>query len=231
MKKYEHLFFDFDHTLWDFETNSRQALTKLYYEFNLRQFNIQSPEHFIDTYLPINYQLWADYRDGKIDAPTVKLKRFKDTLQQFGVVDLDFVKQVKAFYLNELPLGGALMPTVIDTLTTLQEHYTLHVVTNGFKAVTAEKMKHCQIGHFFQSVLSAEEVGVLKPNPLVFEMALSNNNANVQHSLYIGDNIIADVQGARGVGMDQVFFNPEQTAHAEQPTYEIKLMSELLNFL
>jgi len=194
---YEHLFFDWDHTLWDFETNSRQVLNNIFYEYNLRQFGILSPEHFMDVYMPINYRMWKMFREGEIDTQTVKYKRFEETF----------------------------------TLTELKGQFQMHVVTNGFLEVTEHKIKHSDIGSFFQTILSAEEVGVLKPNPAVFYEAFKRSGATAENSLFIGDNLIADVQGAQSVGMHQVYFNPEKEAHNETPTFEISDMKELVTLL
>ena len=226
--KYQHIFFDLDHTLWDFDRNSKAALSDVYYEFDLRQFQIASPQHFQEVYGPINERMWVQYRLGEIDAETVKIGRFRESLKRFGVVDEDLVRAAKSFYLNQLPLKGYLMPNTKEALTYLQTKYKLHVVTNGFRAVTERKIAHSDIGAFFESTLSAEEVGVLKPNRAVFDRALSMNNATTDNSLFVGDNLIADVQGAQGVGMDQVFFNPHQKAHNETPTFEIKDMKEMV---
>ncbi len=228
---YKHLFFDWDHTLWDFEANSIKVLEEIYYHYNLRQFNVLSPQHFIDTYMPINYYMWTKFREGKIDAETVKFQRFAMTFKEFGVIDDQLIADVKSFYLQELPKGGFLMPNVIDMLNELQNEFQLHIVTNGFLEVTNEKLKYSQIAHYFETVLSAEEVGVLKPNQAVFHEALRRANATVTDSLFIGDNLIADVQGARNVGMNQVFFNPDQRQHDEQPTFEISDMKELVGIL
>lgn len=231
MKKYKHLFFDLDHTLWDFEQNSRQALTSIYYEFDLRQWQIQSPDHFIDTYHPINYQMWADYREGKIDAPTVKRKRFQDTLKQFGLISESVITDVENYYMQHLPNGGTLMPNVVQMLQKFHQHFDLHIVTNGFRAITDVKLRKSKIQHFFQLILSAEEVGVLKPNAKVFHTAIHKTGATVENSLFIGDNLIADIQGAKSVGMDQVFYNPEKKFHNETPTYEITDMKELVDLV
>lgn len=224
---YNHLFFDLDHTLWDFEQNSYLALESIYFEFDLRKYNILSTDHFIEVYNPINYSLWTAYRNGEIDAETVKYKRFQDTFKQFGVVDEATTHKIKESYMNQLPFGGALMPNTIEMLTELHAEYKLHIVTNGFKEISNQKLKHSGITDYFHSVLSAEEVGVLKPNAKVFETALINNKARNTESLFIGDNLIADVQGAQKVGMDQVFYNPEKIHHSETPTYEIDCLSSI----
>lgn len=229
--QYKHLFFDLDHTLWDFEANSKAALTAMYYDLDLRQLGILSPEQFVDVYLPINYKYWAAYREGRLSAEAIKFKRFEDTYKKFGGASEKLIQNSRDYYLKELPKKGALMPNVLNVLGELKNEFQLHVVTNGFRAVTKHKMERSKLVPFFNSVLSAEDVGVLKPNKKVFETALINNNAQVQESLFIGDNLIADVQGARSVGMDQVYFNPEKEQHSEDPTYEIHDMIELLPLL
>lgn len=228
---YKHLFFDLDRTLWDFEANSTATLTAMYYDLDLRQLGILSPEQFIDVYLPINYTCWAAYREGRLSASEIKLKRFEDTYKKFGGASEKLIQKSRDYYLKELPNNGALMPNVTHVLSELQNDFHLHIVTNGFKTVTQFKMQKSKITPFFNSILSAEEVGVLKPNKKVFETALEKNNAQVYESLFIGDDLVADVQGAQSVGMDQVYFNPKKHVHTEQPTYEIRNMSEMLTLL
>ncbi len=229
--QYKHLFFDWDHTLWDFETNSERSLTSIYYEFDLRRFGLQSPQHFIDTYKPLNKKLWTEFREGKIDAQTVKIKRFQECLKQFSLTDLELIRQIKSFYLEELPKGGDLMPNVEESLELLSKQYTLHIVTNGFLEVTQQKIQHSSIAKLFTTILSAEEVGVLKPNKKVFEEAFKRANATAKNSLFIGDNLIADIQGPKRVGMHQVFYNPNRQSHSESPTYEISDIKELIDLL
>lgn len=231
MSKYKHLFFDLDHTLWDFEHNSKKALTSVFYECDLRRMNVQSPDHFIETYLPINYQMWSAYRRGEIDAQEVKHLRFQNTLKKFGLVSQSMVKDVGDAYLAHLPRGGNLMPNVLHILKKLHAHYRLHVVTNGFQAITKVKLQNSGITDFFQLVLSAEEVGVLKPDKRVFQTAVNKTKAKVEESLFIGDSIIADIEGASSFGMDQVFYNPKNKQHQAEPTYEITDMAELESIL
>ncbi len=231
MKRYQHIFFDWDHTLWDFEANSAQAMEKLYYAFDFRQFGILSPQHFVDIYQPINYQLWKAFREGEIDAQTVKIKRFQEALKVFSVYDQTLISEIKSYYLNELPKPGILMPSVRECLDQLSAKYQLHCVTNGFLEVTQQKLKHSQLHHYFDTILSAEEVGVLKPHPKIFAEALRRAEATVEQSLFIGDNLIADIQGAQNMGIDQVFYNPKQVEHKGKPTYEIAHFDELLGLL
>lgn len=226
--QYKHIFFDLDHTLWDFDKNAKASLTDVFYKFDLRRFGVKNVEHFQEIYMPINQRMWGEYRRGEIDAETVKIGRFQETFKLFNVVDHGLTKEVKEFYLKQLPVKGALMPNTLDTLNYLKSKYELHIVTNGFRAVTDEKISFSNIGSFFKSTLSAEEVGVLKPNKEVFERALSMNNTNSTESLFVGDSIIADVEGARGVGMDQVLFNPHKKAHTSNPTYEISDIGEMM---
>jgi len=229
--RYKHIFFDLDHTLWDFDKNAKASLTDVFYEFDLRRFGVRDTHHLQEVYMPINQRMWGEYRRGEIDAETVKFGRFRETLKQFNVLDTGIAMEIKEFYLKQLPTKGALMPNTMETLEYLKGKYKLHIVTNGFRAVTDEKISFSNIGGFFESTLSAEEVGVLKPNKKVFMKAFEMNNAHAAESLFVGDSIVADVEGAQQVGMDQVYFNPHRKAHESSPTYEVFDIGELTNFL
>ncbi len=229
--QYKHIFFDLDHTLWDFDRNARGALHEVYYQFDLRRIGALSPQHFIDVYMPINERMWGEYRQGKIDAETIKIARFKETFKKFGFLDGDTVKKVKSAYLEFLPRQGHLIEGVQSLLEYLKPKYFLHIVTNGFKAVSIEKLGHANINSFFKSSLSAEEVGYLKPDVRVFKTALKNNKARAEESLFVGDHLEADVIGAANAGMDQVYFNPKGKAHNFKPTFEISEMAELCELL
>ena len=96
---------------------------------------------------------------------------------------------------------------VINRVTYINEKYNLHIITNGFSQVQFTKLKKSKLAPFFATVTSSEEVGVKKPNPLVFTTALLKAGATAQSSVMIGDTFDADILGAEGVGMDTIFFN------------------------
>jgi len=229
--KYKHLFFDLDHTLWDFEGNASLSLDDVYHEFDLRRFGIISAEQFKQTYFPINDRMWAQYRRGELTSAEIKIERFRETLKKFSVLDHDLVAEIKEFYLKSLPLKGRLMPGATQVLDKLQGKAALHIVSNGFLAITKEKIKYSGIQKYFDVVLSAEEVGVLKPNQKVFEEAFRRANASASESIYIGDSLEADVRGPRNVGMDQIYYNVHSKPHDESPTHEVNHLLDIAEIL
>ena len=65
--QYEHIFFDLDHTLWDFETNSKEALFELADKYKLLERGVDSMDNFLVEYFIINEKLWDGYRKGTVE--------------------------------------------------------------------------------------------------------------------------------------------------------------------
>jgi putative hydrolase of the HAD superfamily len=230
-KPYKHLFFDLDHTLWDFETNSKVVLEGIYEEMNLGQYNIPSFEVFHKIYLPINGQYWARYHHKLLPKEELRVGRFMETLRRFDIDDIVLAKTIAHYYTDRSPQQSALMPDAIETLEYLLPKYEMHIITNGFEEVQSIKLKSSKLERFFKQVFISEKVGHQKPTPEIFLHAMQACSAIAAESLMIGDNMQTDIAGARAVGMDQVFFNPHKTKHRDKATYEIAELKELRGIL
>jgi putative hydrolase of the HAD superfamily len=159
------IFFDLDHTLWDFETNSNKAFEKL---LDKHQMPV-SIKHFLEVYEPINYQYWVDYAKGLKTKDEVKYNRLKDTFKALNVdVTNELIEILANEYLDFLKKESALMPGTVEILDYLKGKYRLHILTNGFLEVQADKMTNSGIAHYFEHVITSESVGKLKPHPEVF---------------------------------------------------------------
>ncbi|WP_417588661.1 YjjG family noncanonical pyrimidine nucleotidase [Owenweeksia hongkongensis] len=229
--KYNHLFFDLDHTLWDFEANSRLTLLDLFVKHNLEQQLKTEYEDFYKSYIKVNDGKWALYRTGGITKEQLRLERFRDTFSTFGYVDNEFAAVFESEYLSICPHKTQLLPGTEELLEYLRKRYELHVITNGFLETQKIKMKESGLELFFQSMISSEEIGVNKPAPQIFEKSLKRTGADSKTSLMIGDSLHADILGAQSFGMDQVFYNPLKVKHNERPTFEISHLLEMKNFL
>jgi putative hydrolase of the HAD superfamily len=226
MSRYQHIFFDLDHTLWDFERNSRETLKQIFENFHLDA-ACESAADFIEAYERINEQLWAQYRAGRLDKPTLRNSRFKFVLESIAPDLLNLATDMNEYYLHESPRKPHLMPGAAEILDALAEQYPLHIITNGFEEVQQVKMKVSGLEPYFNTRTISEKIGVLKPHPKVFLSALELANAKSMESIYVGDHLESDVLGSKNVGMDQVYFNPSKVEHGEQPTYEISKLLEL----
>lgn len=230
-KKYKHLFFDLDHTLWDFDTNSQIVLREIYAEYDLGKYGIASYEAFHDMYLPINSQYWARYHHGLLTKDQLRIGRFVETLRRFRVDDIALATAISTHYTERSPYQTTLFPEAKETLDYLYTKYDLHIITNGFEEIQDVKIRQSGLDHYFKHIFISEIVGHQKPQPQIFLHAMEVAGASVSESLMIGDNMQTDIAGAKAVGMDQVFFNPHLNKTREKATYEIAELKQLRDLL
>jgi YjjG family noncanonical pyrimidine nucleotidase len=221
------VFFDLDHTLWDFERNSALAFQtvlkghKVDVELNL----------FLKHYIPLNKSYWEKYRNEELTQAQLRYGRLKDTFDQLGYVINDAtIDLLSEAYIMELPMNNHLYDGALEVLDYLQSEYRLHIITNGFQSVQDGKLKNSGIGNYFYTVTNSETAGVKKPNPLIFQKALELAQCQPQNALMIGDCLEADIQGALNVGMEAIFFNEfniEVPSHVRQIVHLTELKAIL----
>jgi len=208
VRKYRHLFFDLDHTLWDFRTNSRAVLLELHAELKLEERGI--PEAgFASVYEAVNAELWKSYDGGVIPKDVLRALRFRKSLEHFKVKDARLAKQLEETYMDRCPNRSALNPGVFELLQALRQHYRMHIITNGFLETQTLKLAASGIRPFFDVLLTSEQAGANKPSARIFRHALRSAGAKTSESLMIGDNVVADIAGARNAGIDQAHYSPE----------------------
>jgi putative hydrolase of the HAD superfamily len=230
--KYKHLFFDLDHTLWDFDANARLTIEQLHIDFNLPEKGIHDFDRFHRNYLVHNERLWAEYRTGHIKQDELRLKRMWLSLLDFGIDDEELARQMGELFLQLLPTRTLLFPDTLDVLHYLQEkHYHLHLITNGFEQTQHKKLQSSGLAPFFNVVVTSECSNSLKPQKEIFDYALNKTGAAVAESLMIGDALDVDVAGAFNVGMDAVHVNYNRVEQDIKPTYTIYHLKELKDFL
>ncbi|MGB0176192.1 MAG: YjjG family noncanonical pyrimidine nucleotidase, partial [Owenweeksia sp.] len=174
---------------------------------------------------------WDKYRQGEIDKATLRTQRFSKTLLVFGHNDSELGSKLDMEYLEISPHQTALIPDTLEVLEYLAPRYELHILTNGFTEIQDIKLTKSGLKPFFRHIITSESVGVNKPHIRVFEESLKRTGARKNHSIMIGDNLGADIVGARNCGMDQVYFNPAEIPHKEEVTFEIRKLKELLRIL
>jgi len=225
--KYHHLFFDLDHTIWDFDKNAEETLQELFVEYDLPKLGLHSAELFIQTYTRNNHQLWADYHVGKITKATLREMRFKKTFLEMGVSPEVIPVQFEDDYVRICPTKTNLFEGAHETLQYLHGKYTLHLITNGFKESQDAKINGTGIGKYFDQIIVSEDVGVNKPDPAIFQHALNMAGAEKSTSIMIGDSLEADVMGALNFGMDAIYFNPAGLPKPEYIPLQISNLNEL----
>jgi putative hydrolase of the HAD superfamily len=229
MPAYKHLFFDLDHTLWDFDANAKSTLSELFTEFELHLKVTPVFEDFYRKYLYHNEILWERYQKGFISAEELKWKRMWRTLLEFKIGNEVLSKNLSQRFLEILPTKKEVFPYAIDILTYLKEKkYSLHLITNGFEKTQWTKLHNSGMAHFFTHVITSEGSNSLKPKKEIFDYALLTANASLAESIMIGDNLDADIQGALNAGMDCIFVNHiNVTGNLIKPTYTVTHLDQL----
>ncbi len=215
------VFFDLDHTLWDFEKNSALALENV---FKMQDISIDMSD-FLQLYIPINREYWERYRKDEIDQNELRFGRLKDTFDLMElVIDDHVIVYLSEQYLHYLPKYNHLYEGAIEILDYLRPKYNLHIITNGFAKIQENKLNNSSITHYFKTITNSEMAGVKKPNAKIFDYALNLAETKKENSIMIGDCIEADVGGALDAGMDAIFFNENKVPVAEN----IKQVNHLL---
>ncbi|WP_443936928.1 YjjG family noncanonical pyrimidine nucleotidase [Pedobacter sp. MW01-1-1] len=228
-KHKKHIFFDLDHTIWDFDRNAEETLRELYISHKLADLGLQSCDDFISRYTENNHQLWMEYHLGKITKDFLRAERFHKTFVQLGLSPEVIPQAFEHDYVLISPTKTNLFDGAEKVLAYLQTKYTLHIISNGFKEPTQTKMQVSNLNPYFTNVIISENVGVNKPNPAIFEYALTQAKANKEESIMIGDSLEADIYGALNFGMDAIFFNPLEKEKPLDVDKQIKHLEELLH--
>lgn len=223
----KHIFFDLDHTLWDFEHNSAQAFSHIFKATNV----MVDLSQFLDTYRPINLHYWKQYREEKISKSFLRYSRLKDTFNALNyTVSDNLINYLSEIYIENLANYNQLFTDAVGILDYLKPKYQLHIITNGFEEIQVKKMRNSGILSYFQCITTSECAGVKKPNPKIFYHALNVANAKPENSLMIGDSLEADIHGAARVGMRTIHFNCHSEAIGTAQV-SIKNLMELKQYL
>lgn len=234
-RRYRHLFFDLDHTLWDFEANARATLAELYTSLNLEDRGIHDFELFYRNYLAHNDRLWERYRNGYIKQEDLRVKRMWLSLLDFKIADDKLAQELSVRFLEMLPTRTILFPHTKEILQYLRDkNYQLHLITNGFEKTQHSKLKYSGLDIYFREVITSEGSNSLKPQKEIFTYAFKRASADPEESIMIGDTIDVDILGALNAGIDQVHVNhvtKEQVPvmDTQMPTYTVYSLKELEN--
>ncbi len=223
----QHVFFDLDHTLWDFEKNSALAFQDI---FEKHAIDLDFTE-FQKVYKPINFKYWELYRNNSVSKEALRYGRLKDSFDslQFETTDAT-IDLLAEDYIQYLPKNNHLLEDSVEILEYLAERYQLHIITNGFEEVQHKKMAGAGILPFFKTVTTSEEAGVKKPHPEIFAMAMQKSGADSTKSVMIGDNYEADIVGAHRFGLRTIFLDVDSEIQQNQ-FIQIQKLKQLRNYL
>lgn len=216
-KKYTHIFFDLDNTLWDFETNSRNAMHVIFQKLNLghrHDFNL-----FFETYTRHNDSLWKSYRKNEVVKKELTRLRFQNTFNDLEIKGID-AEVTNKLYLNEMPNQKILNEGVTEILSYLKKkRYHLNIITNGFSEVQRQKIETSGLSSFFEKIFISEEIKSPKPEQGIFEYSIKSSNAKKNNSIMIGDDWDVDVLGAVNYGIDAIHYQISRNENLTNVSY------------
>ena len=221
------VFFDLDHTLWDFDKNSRLAFERVFRSHNI-EINLSD---FIKEYEPINLHYWKKYREETISKEELRRGRLMETFSSLKIsLTLLKIDLLATSYIEELPVDNYLFENAFEILDYLATKYKLHIITNGFEQVQQLKLRNSGIQKYFDTVTTSEDAGIKKPHPYIFQTALKKASVAPNCSIMIGDSLEADIVGARNAGMHALFFNYRNEV-IDSSCSSINKLLEIKNFL
>ena len=228
MKETKDIFFDLDHTLWDFDANSAQTISELFKKYSLFSKLNCSAEDFFPVYLQINNDLWHLYDHGKISKEELRITRFQRAFENFNYSNERLASQIDEEYILTCPIKGVLLNGAVEVLQYLKARdYNLHIVTNGFKEIQSIKLNTSNILAYFSSITTGECAKANKPSNLIFDLAFKRSGANLMSSVFIGDNPQTDIVGAKNYGMKTIWYNSRNLPFVVEPDLEIQQLKEL----
>lgn len=227
---YTHIFFDLDHTLWDYDLNARKVLNDLYREFELGKQMPAGPDRFAEVFFRTNDTLWQQYNLGLIDRDEIRLQRFGKVLEKLGVADAGNTQEMNEYFLYHCPRQRGVVEDAPMVLDYLRKKYHLSIITNGFDDVQSVKLKACGLDGFFSHVFTSETTGHKKPSREIFDHAVLEVKATAGTALMIGDNHSTDVMGARNAGITPLLYNPGGRVKSDCQL-QVQHLSELMRFL
>lgn len=202
----QHIFFDLDHTLWDYDRSAQETLVEIHQNLKLGEMGL-STKKLINAFYKVNDHFWHKYNIGEIDRNYIKTQRFQHIFEQTGV-DVKYASDASDYFLDVCSQKPYLMPDALTALNYLQGRYTLHIITNGFLDAQGRKLDSAGIAKYFNVMVTSECANARKPSPEIFQYSLSKAGAEIGSSIMIGDNPRTDIDGAKAYGMKTLFYDP-----------------------
>ena len=237
MKQYKAIFLDWDDTIGDWTTAEHKALQDIYATYRLDRL-YPTFEDYLNAYKPYNLELWGMYGRGEVTKEWLHLQRFLRPLQVNGANDEDdaMVNLAHAMGAEFLRLTNkyfCLMPDAEKVVKYLVAKYPLTIISNGFKEVQYYKFEHSGLAPYFTHTLISEEVGINKPQPGIFEIALQRNGITAEEAVMVGDSYASDIAGAKAAGIDQVWIRNErlEIKEGETATFIVPNITDIIHIL
>ena len=205
LESYTLALFDVDNTLLDFDQSEEEGISKLW-EHNFLE--VTSHQTFREQYHEINTQIWTEVETGTLLPKEVKEVRAKRVLNHFELPIKDWERGANIF-LQGLASIAAWLPGAESAFHRIRKTHKVGLITNGLVAVQYPRTEKIDIRRHLSTYQISQEVGYTKPDPRIFDRALKETGISKEKTLYIGDSLSSDYQGALNAGIDFCWYNPK----------------------
>lgn len=213
--------FDLDQTILD---RTASLIKFLSWQINFFQFvPAIKKELFIQRFLELddNGKVWKD-------------RVYENLIHEFSISHVS-KDTLLASYINDFNKFSCCFEHVEKTMIQLKRQgYLIGLISNGRTPFQEHNFYALGLTEFFSSIIVSEAVGLRKPDPAIFLLSCQQLGVKPQDCIFVGDNELADIQGAKAVGMKTIFFHSDpsiSTAAADQNLHHFRNFLEILKRL
>ena len=232
LKQYKAVFLDWDDTIGDWTHAELHALRDIYTNYHLSEL-YATFEDYLAAYKPYNLKLWEMYGRGEVTKEKLHFERFYHPLttndQRLTTNDQQIAHQMGEEFLQLTNHYFSVVPGATEVVRELAKRYPLTIVSNGFREVQYYKVAHSGLQDCFKHILVSDEIGINKPQPEIFRIALERNKVQASEAIMIGDSYTSDIAGAKAADIDQLWIHDGETT--ETATYIVPKIQDVLNIL
>jgi len=228
MNKIKAVLFDFDDTIFDHRYCCRRALKSIREDYDC--FKGSTLDEFELEHISILEEVHVnEVLTGKLALDEARAERFRRMFEKRNVKSIDKIEyECAARYRKIYTSSARLVPGAIDLLRRLKDNYKICVVTNNLIAEQKGKIRNCGIEQYIDELVTSEEVGEIKPHPLIFQNALKRMHVNADEAIMIGDKWEMDIVGARNAGIKCIWINIFGTNNPDPSiAYEVSSVGEV----
>ena len=220
--------FDGDMTLWDFEKVMRNSLTHVLAELREQLLGSVCVDLTVDRMIEIRNAVAEELKGKQAALEAIRLEAFRRTIAALGSDNQELAAHLNSVYLKHRFADIELYPDVLPLLDSIAGRYALGLVSNG-----NGYPERCGLQGRFAFVILAQNVGVEKPDPTIFQQACREACCSPEQLMHIGDSLVTDVAGARRAGLVSVWLNRERKPNHTgiRPDFEIHSLIEIEKLL
>lgn len=209
MLRYDLILMDADNTLYDFDASEACAIREV-----LPRIGISAPDA-PQVYSRINAACWLDYNRGKIAQGALRVRRFRELLDHYGVEG--DAQACNLLYSEALSRQCIPLPGALEAVRAISARLPIAVLTNGLSDVQHRRFDRSPLRPYIRDMLVSSELGHPKPEPHMYQEALRRFGvSDPRRALMIGDSLSSDILGANRAGVDACWFNPGRLKRTEE---------------